>query len=107
MSEESVLRIPAKTEGMDLILSFVSYLLVFILRARGTKKFIDINISPLFMAVNLRLIGALSFIMVQEINHWIVISIALTAVIVAFNFMPLFSFVKSLLKSLLGKKKKA
>lgn len=27
MSEESVLRIPAKTEGMDLILAFVSYLL--------------------------------------------------------------------------------
>ena len=89
------------------IATFVSYLLVFILRARGTKKFIDINISPLFMAVNLGMIGALSFITVQEINHWIVISIALTAVIVAFNFMPLFSFVKSLLKSLLGKKKKA
>lgn len=89
------------------IATFVSYLLVFILRARGTKKFIDINISPLFMAVNLGLIGALSFVMVQEISHWIVISIALTAVIVAFNFMPLFSFVKSLLKSLLGKKKKA
>ena len=27
MSEESVLRIPAKTEGMDLILAYVSYLL--------------------------------------------------------------------------------
>jgi len=89
------------------IATFVSYLLVFILRAAGTKKFIDINISPLFMAVNVVLISALAFVMVNELKYWIVISVGLTAVIIAFNFMPLFSFAKTILKSLLGRKRKA
>lgn len=89
------------------IATFISYLIVFILRASGTKKFIDINISPVFMAVNVLLTAALAIVMVNEISYWIIISILLTAVIIAFNFIPLFTFVKSLLKSLLGKKKRA
>jgi len=89
------------------IATFVSYLLVFILRAAGTKKFIDINISPLFMAVNVVLISALAFVMVNELKYWIIISVGLTAVIIAYNFMPLFSFAKTILKSLLGRKRKA
>ena len=89
------------------IATFISYAIVFVLRARGTKKFIDINISPLFMVANVGLIGALSFVMIAEIKFWIAISIALTVAIVAFNFIPLFTFVKSLLNSLLGRKRKA
>ena len=89
------------------IATFISYLIVFMLRAAGTKKFIDINISPVFMAVNVLLTIALAVVMVNEISYWIIVSILLTAVIIAFNFIPLFTFVKSLLKSLLGKKKKA
>ena len=105
--------------GMNLILipkwgaqgaavaTFISYLLVFVLRANGTKKFININISPVFMLTNVVLIGLLAFVMVNEIRFWLVVSIALTIAIIAFNFIPLFTFVKSLLKSLLGKKRKA
>ena len=89
------------------IATFISYAIVFVLRARGTKKFIDINISPLFMVANVGLIGALSFVMIAEIKFWITISIALTVAIVAFNFIPLFTFVKSLLNSLLGRKRQA
>ena len=89
------------------IATFISYLLVFTLRAVGTKKFININISPVFMLTNLALTGALAFVMVNEVVYWLVISIALTAVIIAFNFIPLFAFVKSILKALLGRKKKA
>ena len=105
--------------GMNLILipkwgaqgaavaTFISYLLVFVLRANGTKKFININISPVFMLTNVVLIGLLAFVMVNEIRFWLVVSIALTIAIIAFNFIPLSTFVKSLLKSLLGKKRKA
>ena len=89
------------------IATFISYLLVFTLRAIGTKKFININISPAFMLTNLLLTGALAFVMVNEINYWLVISIVLTVAIIAFNFVPLFAFVKSILKALLKKKKKA
>ena len=89
------------------IATFISYLLVFTLRAIGTKKFININISPAFMLTNLLLTGALAFVMVNEINYWLVVSIVLTVAIIAFNFVPLFAFVKSILKALLKKKKKA
>ena len=89
------------------IATFISYLLVFTLRAVGTKKFININISPVFMLTNLALTGALAFVMVNEVSYWLVVSIVLTAVIIAFNFVPLFAFVKSILKALLGRKKKA
>lgn len=89
------------------VATFLSYLLVFVLRAVGTSKFIKINFSPLFMAVNVALTGGLAFIMINEISHWIVISLILTVIICGFNFMPLFSFAKSLLKSLLKKRKRA
>ena len=105
--------------GMNLILSpkmgaqgaaiatFFSYLLVFTLRAMSTKKFINISISPLFMAVNVALIGILSLVMVKEVTHWIIISVVLTAIIVVYNFLPLFSFVKPLVKAVIRKLKKA
>lgn len=89
------------------VATFLSYLLVFVLRAVGTSKFIKINFSPLFMAVNVALTGGLAFIMINEISHWIAISVILTVIICGFNFMPLFSFAKSLLKSLLRKRKRA
>ncbi|MBR5520645.1 MAG: polysaccharide biosynthesis C-terminal domain-containing protein [Oscillospiraceae bacterium] len=89
------------------IATFFSYLLVFVLRAAGTKKFINISISPLFMTVNVLLTAALAFVMVQEISHWIVISILLTTVVVIYNFLPLFNFIKPLLKAILRKLKKA
>ncbi len=88
------------------IATFISYLLVFVLRALGTRKFINISISPLFMALNVILMGALTFIMVNEVKNWLVISLVLTAVIVGYNFMPLFRFAKSILKSLLRRKRR-
>ena len=88
------------------VATLISYILVFALRAAGTRKFINISISPLFMAVNVLLMAVLSFVMISEIRYWIVISLVLTVAIVGYNFIPLFSFVKSVLKSLLNRKKK-
>jgi hypothetical protein len=65
------------------------------------------NISPVFMLVNVALTATLAFVMVNEVSHWLIISVVLTAAVVVFNFIPLFSFVKSLLKSLMRKGKKA
>lgn len=89
------------------IATLISYMLVFALRAAGTKKFINISISPAFMAVNVILMAGLSYIMIYEVAHWVIISAAVTAAVVAFNFMPLFAFAKNILKSLLRKKKRA
>ena len=88
------------------IATFISYALVFILRALGTRKFINISVSPLFMLVNVGLMAVLSLVMIYEVKHWIIISVVMTAVIIAYNFVPLFSFVKSILRSLLKRRRR-
>ena len=87
------------------IATFVSYFIVFVLRAMGTKSFIDIDISPAFMGINVFLMCILSAVMVGEITHWIIASVLLTVVIVAYNFMPLMRFVLPILNKILKKKK--
>ena len=89
------------------VATFVSYVLVFVLRAAGTKKYININVSPLFMALNCTLMGALSYVMVNELKGWRIIATVITLVIVAVNGMPLLAFVKSVLKSLKRRKNKS
>lgn len=87
------------------IATFVSYFIVFVLRAIGTKKIINIDISPLFMLANILLIGSLSFIMINEIKHWILFSILFVIVIVVFNSIPLVKFMLQMIEKL--KKKRA
>lgn len=87
------------------VATFISYLLVFILRAIGTSRFISVDVSPLFMSANVIMMGALSAVMLFEINHWIPIAIALTAVIVLVNFRPLFIFMLPVIKKILGRRR--
>lgn len=101
----NILLIPKMGAQGAAIATFVSYLLVFILRALSTKKYINVSISPVYMGLNLLLMGALSWAMVMEIQYWLPICIAITTVIFIFNFMPLFKFSKGVLSSLLKKKK--
>lgn len=89
------------------IATFVSYFLVFVLRAAGTKKYININVSPLFMALNCILMGSLSYVMVNEVKSWRIIASVITLVIIIINAMPLLAFVKSVLKSLKRRKTKS
>ncbi|MBQ3394604.1 MAG: polysaccharide biosynthesis protein [Oscillospiraceae bacterium] len=87
------------------VATFISYLLVFVLRALGTRRFISVDVSPLFMTCNVIMMGALSAVMVFEITHWIPIAIALTAVIVLVNFRPLFMFMLPVIRKILGRNK--
>ena len=87
------------------IATFASYVVVFALRAINTKKFININISPLQMLLNVALMGAMSYIMIADITHYPVYCIVITAVIIVFNTRPLLVFAKQLLKSLKHRKK--
>ncbi len=87
------------------IATFFSYLIVFVLRVRGTKKFIDIDISPAFMAVNLVLMALLSSVMVAEVGNWIIICTVITAAIVALNAWPLMRFVMPLVQRVLKKRR--
>lgn len=87
------------------IATFASYVLVFVLRAINTKKFIDINISPVQMVLNCALMGAMSYIMIADLQHYPVYCVAITLVIVVINTRPLLVFAKQLLKSLKNRKK--
>ena len=85
--------------------TFASYVVVFGLRAINTRKFININISPLHMVLNTALMGAMTFIMLRDIQHWAVYCVVITLVIIALSVKPLLVFAKQLLKGLLNRKR--
>lgn len=89
------------------IATFLSYILVFIIRAINTKKFININISPLQLIVNVALMCGMSYAMVTSVKNYLWISIAITGVIIIINLPPLIGFLKQLLKAIKNKKRKA
>ena len=87
------------------IATFVSYVVVFGLRAVNTRKFININISPVHLLLNTALMGAMTVIMLRNIQHWAVYCVVITLVIIILSIRPLFVFAKQLLRGLLKKKK--
>jgi O-antigen/teichoic acid export membrane protein len=87
------------------IATFASYVLVFSLRAINTRKFININISPIQLIINVALTGGMSYIMIADIPHNVIISIVITLVIIAVNIKPLLGFAMQLLKGLTKRKK--
>ena len=87
------------------IATFASYVLVFALRAINTRKFININISPVQMIVNVALMCTMSYIMIADIQHYPVYCAVITLVIMVFNLRPLLVFAKQLLNGLKNKKK--
>ena len=87
------------------IATFASYVLVFSLRAINTRKFININISPIQLIINVALTGGMSYIMIADIPHNFIISIVITLVIIAVNIKPLLGFAMQLLKGLTKRKK--
>ena len=87
------------------IATFISYVVVFGLRAVNTRKFININISPVHLLLNTALMGAMTVIMLRNIQHWAVYCVVITLVIIILSIRPLFVFAKQLLRGLLKKKK--
>ena len=87
------------------IATLISYVIVFGLRAVNTRKFININISPLQLAVNVLLMGGMSAIMIMQVKHCAVISVIFTLFICIFNAKPLIVFANQLLKSILKRKR--
>ena len=88
------------------IATMLSYMIVFILRAIGTKKVIDIDVSPVFIAANTRLMCLLSYCMVNVVENWQVKCGFVAVVIVAINILPIIGFAKHILKNLLKRRKK-
>lgn len=100
----NLLLIPKMGAQGAAIATCASYVLVFVLRAINTKHFIDINISPLQMIINVLLMSSMSFIMIKDIKNYSIYCLIITIVIMIFNAHPLIVFAKQLLKSLKNKK---
>lgn len=89
------------------IATFLSYGIVFILRTIGTKKIIDVDVSPVFLTWNVAFMAALCFVMVAQVKYWAVFAFCLTAAIVALNFSSLKKFILTVLRVLAGSKRRA
>ena len=87
------------------VATFISYVIVFGLRAINTRKFININISPIQLIINVSLMGAMSYAMIADLPHNVLISIVITVVIMAVNVKPLLGFANQLLKGILNRKR--
>lgn len=87
------------------IATFISYVIVFGLRAINTRKFININISPVQLIINVLLMGGMSYAMIANVHYNIIISISATLVIIIINIRPLLGFALQLLKGLKNRKR--
>lgn len=76
--------------------SFLSYLLVFILRAISTQGIIRLNVAPVRLLVNTGLVFVEIGLMLEQKAHWAVWSTALTAIICLFNLPTLLQILKML-----------
>lgn len=102
----NIVFIPKRGAQGAAVATLISYFIVFALRVIGTKKYINVDVSPLVIAVNCLLLGSMSHIMINEIKYWAVICTLLCAVTIAFNIVPLVNFALPVIKKILSKKKK-
>lgn len=67
------------------VATFISYFVVFLLRAVDTRRFVKIRYSGLRLAVNTILLLLQSLVMIFELPYWIAVEIFLTALMVLMN----------------------
>lgn len=86
--------------------TFLSYFLVYLLRARDATKFVKIRWSHLKMMVNSALITAQCFVVVMEVQNWLVYEIALVGLIVIINVKEVLQNVQKILSSTLKRRQR-
>lgn len=65
--------------------TFISYFVVFLLRAVDTRRFVRMRYSELRLAINMILLLLQSFVMILELPYWIAMEIFLTALMILLN----------------------
>lgn len=76
--------------------SFISLLLVFLLRAVSTRGLLRIDFHPGWLALNLALVLAEIWCL-MNLQNWVLPVAALTAVVCAVNFREVYSLLQKLL----------
>lgn len=80
------------------IASFLSYLLVFLLRAVNTRGLLRVDFKPLLLTLNTLLLLAEAGLMIAEVAYWQVWCTLLTAGVCALNFKGAWGMAKRILK---------
>lgn len=79
------------------IATFISCMLVFILRAITTRQFIRFNMQLPKLALNTLILITQAFVMILEVQYWIPIEIAFCVAMIGLNVGTLLNGVKSFL----------
>lgn len=77
--------------------TFISYFIVFILRAVNTKQFIKIDWNAPRIVLNLFIVMCQAFIMINEIKYWVVYEVLLVSIMMILNFGLIWNNVKKLI----------
>ena len=83
--------------------SFLSYFVVFILRAVNTRGLLAIDFAPLRLSLNLIMVLAEAGLMIFQTPYWPLWCTLITVGVCAFNFQG----VLGILMQLLGKRRRA
>ena len=86
--------------------SFISLLIVFLLRAYSTHGLLEIDFHPAWMLLNLGLIFV-EIAMLFKLEHWVLPVTVLTFAICLLNFREVFAMVEKLLGMVLHRRKKS
>ena len=84
--------------------SFLSLLLVFLLRAYSTRGLLEIDFHPAWLIMNLALVLAEIWCMMR-LEHWAVPVVGITAVVCVVNIREVLSMLETLIGKFLKKKK--
>lgn len=85
--------------------TFISYFLVFLLRAANTHRLLRMDFSPQKLCCNLGIVALESWLMLRRVPHWPIWCGALIAVLAVLNFRELWSTVMQVLGR--GRRRKA
>lgn len=89
------------------ISSFISFLLVFILRAINTRGLLRVDFGPLRLTINTVAVLVEIGLVMNEVPYWAVWSTLITIGVCVFNLQGILDMAKKLLGSVLSRKKRA
>ena len=94
----NLLLIPQLGVNGAALATFVSYFVVFVIRAIHTRKIIRINWQPVRLTVNTLILAVQSVVILYSFQGWVYVEILLTAVMLVLNMGPLLATVQKIFK---------
>lgn len=101
------LLIPSYLEAQGAAIATVaSYLLVFIIRAENSQKYIKFNLQRKYVAINSAIIFVQSIVVITEFKFWQIVAFCCTVLMFAVNIKFIMSFVNRIFSTVFGGGKK-